>query len=208
MRWLRKDNLIFVKWKDSKEVSMCSTFHKAYSGKTTRRRVKEAGQWSFKSIPIPDVIKDYNQHMGGVDLSDALIQYYSVRGKTMRWYKTLFYHFVDIAIVNAYIISKQLADEYSRTSITQKRFRENLIKEMIEEAKATSVAPACSATPDFSSTCIPLFFGATATSLRRVCVVCKNQGRKVKTPVYCSKCSVALCLTSTRNCFAQYHVNR
>lgn len=51
---LRQDNLLFASTLSSertpKEVTMCSSFHKVYSGDTTRRRVKEAGQWQLKTF--------------------------------------------------------------------------------------------------------------------------------------------------------------
>lgn len=52
---------------------MCSTVLEAYSGKTERRKIKEAGVWQTKDIPVPDAVVAYNKSMGGVDLSDALI---------------------------------------------------------------------------------------------------------------------------------------
>ena len=77
----------------SADTAMCSTVHEAFSGQTVRRNVKEDGVWRKKSIPVPGAVADYNQSMGGVDLSDALIGYYSVHHKTMKWYKTFFLPF-------------------------------------------------------------------------------------------------------------------
>uniref|UniRef100_A0A3Q3A6G3 PiggyBac transposable element-derived protein domain-containing protein n=1 Tax=Kryptolebias marmoratus TaxID=37003 RepID=A0A3Q3A6G3_KRYMA len=84
LRWLRRGNLLFVKWMNTREVTMCSTVHAAFSGKSIQRGVKSAGVWQSKSIPAPDPVIDYNQNMGGVDLSDALIGYYSVHHKSSR----------------------------------------------------------------------------------------------------------------------------
>lgn len=94
MKWIRNDNLLFVRWMDTNVVNVCSSFNKAYSRATALRRVKGAdGHWRKVAVDVSDACKDYNVNMGGVDLSDALIHYYSVHGKTMRWCKTFFYHF-------------------------------------------------------------------------------------------------------------------
>ncbi|XP_008403127.1 piggyBac transposable element-derived protein 4-like [Poecilia reticulata] len=206
MRWLRKDGLLFVKWKDTKEVAMCSTFHKAYSGDTVKRRVREEGKWCVKDITIPDAARDYNKYMGGVDLSDALIQYYTVRSKTMKWYKTFFYHFIDIAVVNSFILFKMLMREKGQPLLGQKKFRELLLEELVGEAKALVQASSPKAGPP--KMCMPSHYGYVGVDLRRTCVYCKKAGQLRKTSVYCIKCDVALCCLSSRNCFRDFHYKK
>ncbi|XP_053180801.1 piggyBac transposable element-derived protein 4-like [Scomber japonicus] len=207
MRWIRQNKLLFIKWMDTREVSVVSTVHKVFSGQTVKRRVKENGEWKITNVPIPDPILDYNHNMGGVDVSDALIGYYTVHHKTMKWYKTFFYHFMDIAVVNSFILYKELYKKKNpdmKKPLTQKRFREKLAAEMLEFAKASPSSPPSSPTP--ATTCMPAYYGDDGTQSRRYCKRCHDAGSKrVKTPLYCMKCQVPLCLTSKRNCFLDWH---
>ncbi|KAL3058047.1 hypothetical protein OYC64_010263 [Pagothenia borchgrevinki] len=59
-----------------------------------------------------------------------------------------------------------------------------------------------------SLVCIPKYYGEDATALRRYCRRCSDAGNKtVKTPIYCTKCLVPLCLNSKKNCFEAWHTS-
>ncbi len=78
--------------------------------------------------------------MGGVDLSDALIGYYNVLHKTSKWYKMFFLHFVDIAVVNSFILHQHLSRAQNKSPLNHKEFREKLVSELAA-LSSTSVAP-------------------------------------------------------------------
>ena len=78
----------------------------------------------------PDVIKDYNKSMGGVDTLYTLsrvIKPYSIQ-KRVKWYRKLGEHFFDIAMYNGFIVWKKLNPEKKESNF---QFRMQLIKQII-----------------------------------------------------------------------------
>ncbi|XP_066537762.1 piggyBac transposable element-derived protein 4-like [Hoplias malabaricus] len=202
MRWTRRDELLFVRWMDNKEVTLCTTMHKAYDGDHVTRRVRDAqGEWKVKQVTIPRAVKDYYKHIRSQDLSDNTVDYYNVLLKTRKWYKTFFYSLIDIAVMNSFIMHQELAKLSGQNSLTYKVFKENLATDLGKIYKRVSLPLELSA----DDVCYPEFFTDDPRVGRRVCELCKQDGKKVKTPAYCLKCRVPLCLMPKRNCFLQWH---
>ena len=53
-------------------------------------------------VQKPFSVALYNQHMGGVDLVDQCLAMYPHRRRHKRWYIRVFFHFLDVTIVNAW----------------------------------------------------------------------------------------------------------
>lgn len=129
--------------------------------------------------------------MGGVDVSDGLIGYYTVLQKTRKWYHTFYYHFLDIAVVNYSIIHQQLAALQNKRAKNQREFRE-----AAPPTPATSAAPAS----HHYARHRPKHIAQSKRASRRKCRACHK-----KTPVICSACNVALCFLPHRDCFNNWH---
>ncbi|XP_034712874.1 piggyBac transposable element-derived protein 4 [Etheostoma cragini] len=201
IRWIREGPVVFIQWRDTRDVLMCSTIHAAHGEDTVQRRIKGAdGQWSVQDLSIPPAIKDYNKYMGGVDLSDALIGYYTILHKTKKWYRSFLFHFIDIAVVNAFILYKELATARKEKVMSQKSFRETLVMEL-KAVGSTSTAPPMPPRPaPPGASHKPVHFCKDGNSGRRRCVHCC-----LKTTVKCSSCDVCLCFVITRDCFNAWH---
>ena len=220
--------IIVTKWYDNNAVHLASNFVGVEPMSSMERWCPTEKE--RKEIECPQIVVCYNKGMGGVDLADMLISLYRIAIKTKRWYIKIFWHCVDIAKVNAWLLYRRHCDDHG---IPKKR-QMSLVKFITEIAEvllsANKVAPASSA-------------GKPGRPLKRKSLEAanetQNKGRKPKMPqpnedlrfdqlghwpeperdrrgrcrhcktgysqVYCCKCGVCLCLRNGSNCFKDYH---
>lgn len=202
IRWTRHGELLFVKWKDNKEVAICTTFHNAYNNDKVNKRFKDSqGAWQERHVPIPCAVMDYNRVISREVHLDTLLGYKNALNQTKRWYMSIFYHFIDIAVENSFVLHKELAMENGKEAMTSKQFREALVSVLTKVCTRSAPPPQHSV----ENECYPAFFTEGYSSGRRVCALCRLDNKTMKTPTYCMKCQVALCLMPKRNCFLQWH---
>ncbi|XP_050305583.1 piggyBac transposable element-derived protein 3-like [Anthonomus grandis grandis] len=98
-------------------------------------KVKRFSQAEKKHVYIdqPQLIKAYNENMGGVDRSDQNISQYrvSVRGK--KWYFPLFFHCVDMASQNSWQLHRN-----NGGTLDQLQFRRDLGTQLLETYRKTT----------------------------------------------------------------------
>lgn len=209
-----------VIWKDNKCVIFLSTF----TGKLPEQKVKryERRTKTYKEVDCPEVVVKYNKHMGGVDLLDSHLGRHSIKIKSKKWYFRLFYHMLDLAIINAWILYKevQLKQNPNAKVLNQKEFRieisqclcgmgknsqkrgrpSNEIQQQLEfrmKKCPRAVAPPKDLRQD------SLDHWPSWNSKRNRC---KFPGCNGFTFVSCSKCSVFLCFNKDKNCYSNFHM--
>ncbi|XP_066517969.1 piggyBac transposable element-derived protein 4-like [Hoplias malabaricus] len=197
MRWIRQGPLLFVKWQDTQVVSMCSTIHKAFAGNVITRRLRQPdGTWKPCEIPLPAPVKSFNKYMGGVDLSDQRLQSYTNYRTNYKWYKTFFFHFLDMAVANTYLLYKEQCETKSLKTMTYLDFKRRLCAELCDVKMKILVPPV-----------VPLEHEIERLKGgRRVCKQCKVEGRRSDTSWQCGRCEVPLCGSAARNCFRNWHL--
>lgn len=86
-----------------------------------------------------------------------------------------FYHFLDIAMVNSFILHQQLAKEQGKTPLTQKAFREALVSELANaappESSTTGATEPSTSGNVQDEKCFPEFFWSGWNSCKKkVCL--------------------------------------
>jgi hypothetical protein len=82
----------------------------------------------------PQVVEDYNAHMGFVHKSDRKVNSYGIAWGTWKWTKKLFFHFLDMAIPNAYLLQKSCDGK-----MTYKKFCEILVWDLILQSHEANI---------------------------------------------------------------------
>jgi hypothetical protein len=147
---------------------------------------------------------DYNCHMGHVDKADRMANSYMASHQTWKWTKKLFFHLLDLAILNSYILLSSCGGK----KFSHRHFRLTLIREMLALAGHEPRSSMPVGRPAPPSTNIRRldtrqnkhWLGCNPTKCR--CRVCSARGVMQTVIFKCVNCDVALCVD--QNCFADY----
>jgi hypothetical protein len=74
------------------------------------------------------IVGRYNRHMDYVDISDRMANRYSMRWRTFKWTTKLFFHLLDLTVLNSWILLSSCG-----AKCTHKDFRLLLLRNLIEE---------------------------------------------------------------------------
>lgn len=182
------NGVMIAKWHDKRDINYIST---EFSNVMTQYQDKR-GNDKIKPLPIVH----YNKSMGGVDRQDQFMAYYPCARKTIRWYKKIGLHIIQLLLLNAYLLHKK----YHAPRKSFYDYRLEIIKNLLPEGmqKNKNITPL-----HFVSHC-PKKTGNVGKTLRKRCKYCSSQGKRQDTVYECKSCGLGFCLEP---CFQLYHSN-
>jgi len=153
----------------------------------------------------PQIVVDYNRHMGYVGKGDRMAETYSINCCTWKWTKKLFFHLFDLAILNRYILFSSLGGK----KISLRDFWMMLMRNLVAQAgqdqnvrrPVGGPAPAAS-TQSIRFEELGRQHWPILSAMRRRCHMCAARGVTRKVKMICRRCGVALCCNSA--CFRDY----
>ena len=216
MYWERDSPSLVLQWLDNKLVLMLSTIHKANDHGVVNRKRKEHGVWNISKVPQPQVIANYNTLMNEVDRSDQILDTNSVLCKSMKWWKTFFYHLTDMAVVNGFILFKEHQAQFPDNNALKRSsnyslgdFQEEIVRQLCgfsdygSPPENTMVKSLSSTRREFPTVHIPVF-----SHTQRCCVVCYKEGRgDFRFRSYCNspQCQEYMHVSKGWDCFEVFH---
>ena len=213
--YLEANNILLLSWMDNRDVNILTTIHQP-TMVDSRRRDRATGEIRKK----PVAVEDYNINMRLVDKSDAVISSVECARRTMRWYKKMFFHLLDMTVYNCHILYshitgvKETMEDFT-IELARDLLMKNLAKERIPQqrphpslAKERQGATGVGAPPRLVERHFSRFIPPNPTKKNpsRRCHVCANttrrEQRRKDTRSYCQECDVGLCYDQ---CFIDYH---
>lgn len=209
-----------VTWRDSKAVNLISN----YVGTNPMQTVQRFDKKLNKKITIdcPNIIKEYNSCMGGVDLLDSFIGRNKIKIRSKKWYMRLFYHLLDVTNTNAWILYKRVNLQRGLSKkqlMSLADFRIVLGEALCKRGSvvrqvgrpSTEISKKIALKRKHHSSCPLPPKEARLDKLDHWPIwaekrlQCKVPNCKGYTSVKCSKCHVSLCFKKSRNCYRQFH---
>ena len=180
------DGVFLVKWMDNRSVLLVSTACRPDASSDVERRQK--GSQEKVKVLCPDMVKEYNRYMGGVDLMDhKLVSYGLDMRARIKFYFRPFFDLMNIGMNNSYVV-------WSRLNPTSKmkalEFRRHVTRSMIvsfggrERATYNKHSKKRGAEAHVGN----IQHLPSITDVRRRCRSCFDKGLDFKTDVTCAAC--------------------
>lgn len=197
---MHSQDVMVMKWRDKRIVSLISTFH----SHEMEQKTNKSGRQQVK----PALVYEYNKQMGGVDTRDQMLHTYQLeRKRGLKWYVKIFKRLLNIAVLNSYIMFKSNRPNQKSDHLT---FRLDLIKMLFETygpevprpvfgRPSIEPKPARLTERHFIYLIPPT---GNKVNAQKRCCVCAKRGVRRDSRYWCPKCEAGLCLGT---CFEDYH---
>ena len=205
--------LSVVSWYDNKIVTLLSNFVGS-EPVTEENRFSRAMKETIK-IKCPNLVQEYNCHIGGVDFLDSLLGYYRNKIKSKKWYQRIFFHLINIVTINAWILWRK----YKNADVHLVDFKLAIANILTNAGKDPSGVtrrgrplietnnlrkPGPKVNKPHSAICFDSVGHWSVIQDNRS--RCQHNNCSGLTYFNCDRCRVALGLNRQRNCFKDYHV--
>lgn len=197
--------ILALKWMDrSDEVYVLSTCAEA-----RLIDVEQCDRNVSEPVQKPECIVRFNNCMYSADKSEVLIRSFDTLNSTLKWYKKLFFHLIDLSVLNAHSLYKTTTGKHT---IPLADFQLELVREILQkyskiqtlmllnQVKQTMELPSRIKAPHYPSECPPTPSGIRG---RKRCVVCTAKSKNQTSYYQCKECdNIGLCVVP---CFGIYH---
>ena len=214
-----------LRWFDNGLVQLISNFIGNDPASQVRRWSKKERR--FIHIERPQMVVEYNSHMGGVDLCDMLLSLYRIRHRSTKYYMHIIFYCIGVAVVNGWLLYRR---HMSQKRVPEKNhmplinFQSQIAASLCQAGKTSTGATRSRGGPSSSSP-TPAAMSSrkrkapsvpnpvqdvrldqcghfpTYEEKQQCCRQCKTGYSHLK----CCKCEVHICLVKSRNCFNAFH---
>lgn len=186
------EEIMLVRWKDNNVVTIATNHEENKMGSCSRWSKEKK---STINVPQPEVFRSYNKGMGGVDLMDQMVATYRTRMRQKKWYWPIFSYFLDVSVVNAWLIMRKVLPNDDKTQSLLK-FRRGISLSLLKNHGTPSRRGRQPNDPSIDCRFDGRNHWIISVPTEKKCRHC---GGKAK--FMCQKCEVGL----HRKCFKNYH---
>jgi hypothetical protein len=187
-RQKRGSPLVATSWMDKKPVNLLSTCADAKKSSTVQRRTGS----ELQEVACPEVLPLYLRYMRGVDVFAQRQSYSKIGRRSRKWFYSLVWFLVDVAIHNAYILYQQ---RHKQQSYDEKAFRKELMRLLVAGFSARKGAGARRPAPKRARDSLHTLEHADRQG---ACWQCRRRvgdgGHNARSRWRCADCNVFCCM--------------